>query len=154
MDSKLIAGFIVVAVLAGGGGYYAGTKSASVSVAGNRQAGQFTGGQGGRGNRTFGGNGAAFGSIIAKDVNSITVQLMGGPNASSTNGSSTGSKIVLFSGSTEIGKTVPGSATDLTVGQNVVVNGTPNSDGSITAQMIQIRPAGTGGPGERFQVVR
>jgi hypothetical protein len=137
-----------VAILAGGGGYYAGTKSvSSVAVTNNKQFGG-AGGQGGRTNR-FAGAGAAFGSIVAKDANSITVQLMGGPNASSTNGSATGSKIVLYSGSTEIGKTVAGTGSDLTVGESVVVNGTPNSDGSITAQMIQIRPVGMGRPGRQ-----
>lgn len=148
MDSKLIGGFVVVAILAGGAGYYAGTRSsgASSTVSNSQFAGRTSTG----GRRFGGGNGAVFGTIIAKDTNSITVQL-GGPNASSTNGTATGSKIVLYAGSTEIGKTVVGSATDLTVGESIIANGTPNSDGSITAQMIQIRPAGVGGPGGRTQ---
>ncbi len=104
---------------------------------------QLLGGAMGGGTFRASGAGAVFGTIIAKDANSITVQLGGGPNASSTNAGASGSKIVLLNANTEVGKTVAGSSGDLVVGQTVVVNGTPNSDGSITAAMVQIRPEGT-----------
>ncbi len=148
MDSKFIGALIVVALVAGGGGYFAGTKNAGAQS--GPQSGQRIFTRNGGGGR-FGGAGAAFGTIVAKDATSITVQLMGGPNASSTNGSATGSKIVLYNTTTEIGKTVTGADTDLKVGENVVVNGSANSDGSITAQMIQIRPAGMNQPFGRRQ---
>lgn len=133
---------LVVAVVVGGVAFWGGMTYAQ-SKAPSPRAGQF--GQAGAGARGGfrGGANAAFGTIIAKDSNSITVQL-GGPNASSTNGSASGTKIVLYDTSTQVGKMVAGSATDLSIGASVTADGSANSDGSITAQMIQIRPAGAG----------
>jgi hypothetical protein len=71
----------------------------------------------------------AAGEIIAKDDKSVTIKLRDG-----------GSKIIFFSGSTEITKFVAGNLEDLEVGKNIVVNGSTNPDGSITAQSIQLRP--------------
>ena len=130
----------VLLVLVGGGSFWSGmTYAQSKAPARGGQNGTFAG-RGAGGNRLAGGGGA-FGTIVSKDANSITVQLMGGPNASSTGQTGTGSKIVLYNNSTQIGKTVTGSTGDLSVGESVVISGTANSDGSITAQSIQIRPA-------------
>jgi hypothetical protein len=148
MDSKMIAGVVVGALVIGGGSFYGGMQYSNQSRASLR--GQFAaqgagrGGVAGAGGR-FGGAGGGFvaGTILSKDATSITLQL-GGPNASSTNNGATGSKIVLVNGSTEIGKFTTGTAGDLSVGDQVTVQGSANSDGSVTAQMIQIRPAGMG----------
>jgi hypothetical protein len=72
----------------------------------------------------------AAGEIIAKDDKSVTIKLRDG-----------GSKIIFFSGSTEITKFVAGNLEDLEVGKNIVVNGSTNPDGSVTAQLIQLRPS-------------
>ena len=152
MNNTLIVGAVVGLIVGSGAGFYGGMKYQSAQTP-TRGSGQFAGGNFGGGNRgggRGGGSNGAFGTIIAKDATSITVQL-GGPNATSTNGNASGSKIVLYDTSTQIGKTVTGSPADLTVGQTVVANGTANSDGSITAQMIQIRPAGMGGQFQRAQ---
>jgi len=73
-------------------------------------------------------NGLITGEIIAKDDKSLTIKLKDG-----------GSKIVFISESTEITKSVTGTLSDLEIGRNIIINGTTNPDGSITAQMIQLR---------------
>lgn len=140
MDKKhIMIGAAVAAVIAGGS-FWSGMMYAQGSTPAPR--GQFSGagGTGRAGGFRANGNGAVLGSIVAQDSNSITVKL-GGANASSTNGADTGSKIVLLDNKTQIGKFVSAAVSDLSVGALVMINGTPNSDGSLTASSIQIRPA-------------
>ena len=96
-------------------------------------------GRGTRGAGGFGG-GVTIGQIISKDATSITVQLinMGGATTATT---PAGSKIVFLDSSTKISKQVDGTLSDLAVGTNVAVTGTANTDGSMSATSVQIRPA-------------
>ncbi|HVN26657.1 MAG TPA: DUF5666 domain-containing protein [Candidatus Paceibacterota bacterium] len=87
----------------------------------------------GRGTGTAGG-GFAMGQIVAADAESITVQL---PNGNS--------EVVFYSSSTQIEKPTLVSSSALTNGEQVVVTGSQNSDGSVTAQSIQVRPTNGGG---------
>jgi hypothetical protein len=73
------------------------------------------------------------------DASSISVQSMA---------TTSGSTVILYSPSTSIMKTVTGSAADLMVGSTVVVSGTANSDGSESANSIQIRPSANGQTGQ------
>lgn len=129
-----IVSTILIAVIVGAATFYGGTvygqnsKSlqANTFQQGGRQFG--AGGQGGR--PGMAGN-LANGEIMSKDDKSITIKLRNG-----------GSQFIFFSPTTQILKSTAGTADDLLNGANITASGTTNSDGSVTAQMIQIRPAG------------
>jgi len=128
-NKNLIIAVIITVIVAGGGGYYAGMKFGGAKASTDPRAGrsgQFGAGAGAR----VRGGGYANGEIIKKDDQSITIK--------STDGSS---KIVFIGEKTTVSKSVDGSKTDLEVGKTVMVNGTTNTDGSVTAQMINLRPA-------------
>jgi hypothetical protein len=139
MKSKNIIITIVIALIAGGAGFYGGMiyEKNTVDVqhtAARGGNGQLAGTNGqARGQRASGsnGNGGAFenGEITAKDDKSITLKTRDGS-----------SKIIFFSDTTSVGKTIDGTAADLSVGQQVMVNGKVDTSGTITAQGIQIRP--------------
>lgn len=125
--------FVIIAVIVGGGAFYGGRQygkgRAASSASQARQ--QRSDGQGGQFNRADRARvNFINGNIITHDDKSITVKL--------TNG---GSKIIFLSNSTQISKFTAGGPSDLIVGQTVSVNGTTNSDGSLSAQMIQLRPS-------------
>ncbi len=147
MNKKSIIIVLCVAVLVGGISFYGGMKygqnnpstssgqgagmgfanlSPTERQARSQQSG-VTASKGQLGMRT--GGGFIAGEIISKDDKSITIKLQ-----------DSGSKIVFYSDSVEVIKSVSGTAIDLEVGKTVTVNGSANSDGSITAQSIQMRP--------------
>lgn len=126
---------IVLLIVVGAGAFYGGMQYQKMQLV-NGSSGQLAGkgnGQGGLGRRFGGQNGqngsAVRGQITSVDTNSVTVQMRDGS-----------SKIVLFSNTTNISKAATGSATDLTKGVQVMAVGTNNSDGSVTAQFIQLNP--------------
>ncbi|MES2135069.1 MAG: hypothetical protein V4449_02425 [Patescibacteria group bacterium] len=133
MNKKIIVGIVVVVLLAGS--FYGGMVygKSSTPVRGQFGNGQFSGNPAGMGGMRAGmGGGLTAGEIISKDATSVTIKMQDGST-----------KIVLIGESTQVMKTSAGSADDLSVGTNVAVTGTTNSDGSITGQSVQIRPAGS-----------
>lgn len=141
MNNKFILSLVVCVIAAGGLGFYGGMvygkqQTPAAGAAGRGMApGNFRGAAG----RGANGGGFSNGEVVSKDATSLTLKLMDG-----------GSKIILFSSSTRIGKVADGSLTDLAAGTNVMVTGATNTDGSVTASNIQIRPAGDfGGRGGR-----
>lgn len=130
-NKKTIAIIGAVAVVFAGVGFWGGNSYAigqAAAARANRGGGQFgTGVAGGR----IGGRGGSFagGKVIGKDDKSITIQLQDG-----------GSAVVFYSPATTVMKSAGGSIADVTVGTSIIVTGSKNSDGSQTAQSIQIRP--------------
>lgn len=128
--------FAVIVLIIGAGSFYGGVVYAKKSQpqrnvginARFQQGGVMNGvGSGARGNAN---SGAVNGEILSKDDKSITVKLRNG-----------GSKIVFISASTKVAKSVEGALSDVSVGQQVMILGEDNSDGSISAQSVQIRPS-------------
>lgn len=129
--NKIVAITMGFALL-GGGSFYAGMKygqNADTQAALAQRANAFGGisaGQRGRGNQS---GGFLVGTVLSKDDKSVTLKLNDGS-----------SKIVFFSDMTKILKSTAGASADITMGEQVSINGTQNQDGSISAQSMQIRP--------------
>lgn len=131
----IVLALVVVAGSCFYGGMRYGQNQQIALSASQRQARgqQFGGGRGGAG--VTGGpaganSGFVTGDILSKDDKSITVKTRDG-----------GSKIIFYSATTAVMKSVNGASGDLTVGESISVNGSTNQDGSVSAQSIQIRPA-------------
>lgn len=116
---------IVIALVVGVGGFFAGMKYQQSKLT----AARFGNVQGARNGANRNGFRPVDGDIISTGDNSITVKLADGS-----------SKIIILSGTTQINKAETAAKSDLTVGQKVAVFGTTNSDGSVTAQNIQLNP--------------
>ncbi len=123
MNKSLII-TILVALVVGAGSFFGGVKyqQSQTPAQSNSQRGSRGQGQNNQGFRPV------VGEIVSVDDKSLTVKLMDGS-----------SKIVLFGGKMTINKTSDATKTDLQVGGKVGVFGTTNSDGSVTAQNIQLR---------------
>ncbi|OGV89566.1 hypothetical protein A2Z41_01265 [Microgenomates group bacterium RBG_19FT_COMBO_39_10] len=126
--SLLIIIVILLVIVMGVGGFFIGMKYQQRKIP---SFGQFRGAM--RQQDTQGiqprGLGAIRGEIINRDEKSITVKLV-----------DEGSKIILISDNTEINKASEGVIDDLEVGKQVMVFGQENSDGSVSAQTVQISP--------------
>lgn len=133
MNNKIII-FSIVALLIGGGvGFFGGMQYQKNQL----PTGNFrTGGNAGARRFGNGANGSVIrGQVISKDNNSITIKLQDGST-----------KIVIVGSSAMIAKSTLGTADDIANGNNVTVFGTANSDGTVTAQNVQVGNLGMFGP--------
>jgi hypothetical protein len=128
MNKKNI-GIVILILVVGVLSYWAGTSKASNPTKGDN--GSFTQ-NGNRRGMGAGRTGDSFinGEVISHDDTSVTIKL----------GKDAGSKVVFISASsTRITKTTEGTSADLVAGSKVTVSGNSNTDGSITANSIQLR---------------
>lgn len=134
MKKVNIAIVILAVIIASGVGFFTGMKyQQSRRPSFFRQFGTGQGARNGQGVR--GGFRPVQGEIISTDEKSITVKLADGS-----------SKIIILSENTQINKAARAGKDELKVGEKVAIFGTENSDGSITAQNIQLNPEFRGGP--------
>jgi hypothetical protein len=129
MKNQNIVIMVLIALVFGGGGFFAGTKYQQAQR--SQLAGQFGNRAGGTpgANRVGMRGGQVLGTILSQDATSITVQLADGS-----------SKIVLISATTAINQAAAATVADLKVGERVSAFGATNTDGSVSAQNIQINP--------------
>jgi len=130
MKNKMVM-MVVGAIVIAGVSFYGGMqygKSSAQPTQGMGRLGNLPAGQQRTGQRSAFAGGGAAGEIVSMDNQSITLKLRDGS-----------SKIVFFSSSTKIMKSTDGVRSDLTSGAQVIVGGTANPDGSVTAQSIQLR---------------
>jgi phosphoserine phosphatase len=126
MNKKNI-GIVILVIVVGVLSYWAGTSKAPVDTRGDNTFSQ----NGNRRGMANGRTGDSFvnGEVLSHDDTSVTIKLK-----------ESGSKIVFVSASsTRVTKTIEGTLTDLVVGSKVMVSGNTNTDGSITANSIQLR---------------
>jgi hypothetical protein len=142
---KKLLPIIIALIIVGGGAFYGGMKyGQSKSPLGNFSRQNFQNLSEEQRQELFQGNvgealqgrigrgaGAGFlnGEVIAIDEQSLTMKMSDGS-----------SRIVFFSNSTQISKTTEGSTSDIEVGKQIMITGQQNSDGSYTAQTIQLSP--------------
>lgn len=146
MNTKIVLVYIGAAIILGVGSFYGGMKyGQNKSPLGNfsrqnfqnlseeqrQQFMQERGRDGTLAKRNGGEEGTNFlsGEVIAKDEEGITIKMHDGS-----------SKIIFFSGSTEIRKFIKESIDAVEVGEQISVSGDQNPDGSYSAKTVQIEP--------------
>jgi len=132
----IIVGVIVLCAAVGAGAFYGGTVYERTQVANVRNS--FFNGRGGNGNGGTGGGGGGggFGGGVFGTVKSITgntIQISTPQNVTTVN----------LSDATTFMKTITGTVSDVQVGETITVRGQRDSSGNVTADSIQILPAGT-----------
>ena len=127
--NSIITGVVALVVGLGVGYFGAGfIHPATAQMARGNFTGAGFAGAGGAG-RT-GGNGLLSGTVAASDSGSLTLNTRDGS-----------SHVVLITPSSTVSKSVNGTLSDVSTGATIIVTGTTNSDGSVSASSIQLRPA-------------
>jgi len=130
----IIVGVIVLCAAVGAGAFYGGTVYECQQVANVRNS--FFNGRGGNGGTGGGGGGGGIGGGVFGTVKSITgntIQISTPQNVTTVD----------LSDATTFMKTITGTVSDVQVGETITVRGQRDSSGNVTADSIQILPAGT-----------
>lgn len=131
--NKNIILVIVLIIVMGGAGFFGGVKYQQDKVPRMGQFGRNENSLNNRNQIDIGqkrmGNGQIVGEIVSVDEKTMTVKM--------TDGSS---KIVLLSENTAVSKSTEAQKSELKAGVRVAVLGTPNTDGSVTGQNIELEP--------------
>ncbi|MHB8660553.1 MAG: hypothetical protein ACYC75_01240 [Minisyncoccota bacterium] len=130
--NKNTMGIAGIALIVGLGVGYVGANAMRQAAPTQNVRGNFSGANGGTfiGMRGGMGNGSFLaGTVAAKDSGSITINTRDGS-----------SHVVLITPATNVSKSVSGTMDDVSVGSTIIVSGTTNSDGSVSASLIQLRP--------------
>lgn len=127
MKNKQLIIVAVALVVGIGVGYLIHSPAAATAKTG---PGSFAGRTGGTRGGNQAGGGFLSGTIASEDANSMTIDTRDGS-----------SHVVLLTPATTVQKSVAGTMSDVPVGSTVMVIGTTNSDGSVSASSIQLRPA-------------
>ncbi len=117
----VIVALVVAAAAFFGGIQYEKSKTPITSQSQTR-GGQFR-------QRAANGETPLRGQVISLDNNNLTVKLSDGS-----------SKVVLLTGKTTFDKQATASASDVKSNDQVLILGTTNSDGSVTAMSVQLNP--------------
>ena len=120
--NKTVIGTGAIALIIGIGIGYAGAGMFVHPAAPQFTRGNFNGGM-------MRGGGFLSGTIVKEDQNTMTLNTRDGS-----------SHVVFITPDTNVSKSVGGTIADVSVGSTVIVSGTTNSDGSVSASLIQLRP--------------
>jgi len=123
MNNKIIGAAVISLLVGFGAGYFVHSVPTQPQNARGNFAGGTTRGSGGQG-------GLLSGTVAKQDAGSITLNTRDGS-----------SHVVLITPATTVQKSVSGVLSDVTVGSTIFVTGSTNSDGSVSASSIQLRPA-------------
>ncbi len=130
MKSKSFLIALALGLIFAGAGFYGGMKYQLSKEPAFLRNGTVSGARtGGNRNGMATGFRPVTGVVVNADSGSITVKLADGS-----------SKIILLNSSTQISQATKASVDDLKTGITVAAFGQQNSDGSISAQTIQINP--------------
>jgi len=140
MNNKNLILTIIAIIVVGAGSFYGGMKYQQgragadfASRFGGRNSGNFAINRQDTRNGGPNGNASNFrpvvGQVLSIDNNTVTVKMQDGS-----------SKIVILSDSTTYSQNASASESDVKVGDNIAATGTSNSDGSLTAENVQLNP--------------
>ena len=122
MNKTVVLTGVVALIIGLGAGYFGGNALHRAPQGQRVGGGSFP--MGGRGGMM---GGLLTGTVAAKDATSITINTRDGS-----------SHVVLLTSGTTVSRSVSGSESDISVGSTVLVTGTANSDGSISATLVQL----------------